>query len=149
MFGWDGHHRWSWAAAPKSVNLLDIFLQEWIVTKIGAQPGKVIRIRQTNVVSMLDNHIPTHKAHLKSQNRGVLAIIRQNKFKRIAIGEPNKALAETHMTTFVDSNVTGKRFTKMGVEAFLTKARYAAVYRKGKRSSGEISWSREIVSYFV
>ena len=64
MFGWDGHHRWSRAALTESVNLLDILLQKWIVTQIRAESGEVVSVSEANVVTMFNDHIPAHKAHL-------------------------------------------------------------------------------------
>jgi hypothetical protein len=75
---------------------------------------------------MFNDHIPAHKAHLKSQDRRILSIVRQNKFQSIAIGEPNKSLAKAHVATFIDRDITGKRLSEMGMEAFLVSAGAAA-----------------------
>ena len=71
---------------------------------------------------MFDYHIPTHEAHLKSQDRRILSVVRQNKFQRIAIGEPNKSLAKAHVATFIDSDIASERFAKMRMKAFLVAA---------------------------
>jgi hypothetical protein len=42
-----------------------------------------------------------------------------NKFQCIAVCNPYKPLAKTHVTAFVDGNVPSKCFAQMGVETFL------------------------------
>ena len=75
MFRWDGHHRRSGATAPESVHLVDVLLQQGIITKVGTQPREIVGIGKADVIPMLDDHVPTHKTHLKSQNCGIFTVI--------------------------------------------------------------------------
>jgi hypothetical protein len=58
------------------VDLLDVLFQEWVKTQIRAETGKIVGISQAYVISVLNDHIPTHKTHLKSKDCWVFTAIR-------------------------------------------------------------------------
>jgi hypothetical protein len=72
MFQRNRHSHRSWTATAEHMDLLDVLLQQRIETQIHAEIG----ISQAYVIFVLNDHIPTHKAHLKSKDCWVFTIIR-------------------------------------------------------------------------
>jgi hypothetical protein len=54
---------------------LDVVAEQWIVAQIGAKPGEIIGVSKVDVIPMLDVHVPTHEAHLKTEDGWIYTII--------------------------------------------------------------------------
>ncbi len=75
MFGRNRQSCRSRAAMAEHVDLLDILPQQRVEAQIRAKRRKIVSIRQACVISVLDDHIPTHKAHLKPKDCWVFTVI--------------------------------------------------------------------------
>ncbi len=65
---------------------------------------------------MEDINVPTHETHLQAKDGLVGAVIRQNKFDRIAICYPDKAFAVTHVPDLIHCPIPSEAFAKVGME---------------------------------
>ena len=92
-----------------------VCFKQRVIAYVRAETGPVIGIGQVDVVLMDDVHVPTHQAHLKSKDRWIIVIVREDEPDSIAVGDPDKTRAEQHMTILVDGPVTSKAFAEVGV----------------------------------
>jgi hypothetical protein len=60
------------------MDLLDIGLEQRVKAQVNAKAGPIVGVRQKNVVSVFDIHVPTHESHLQAQYGGIPSIIRQD-----------------------------------------------------------------------
>jgi hypothetical protein len=74
-----------------------------------------------HVISMNNVNIPAHQLHFQPKDSWVVSVVQGDETNSIAIRNPNKMNAEEHMPIFVDHPVTGKTFTKMGVEVYFIR----------------------------
>jgi hypothetical protein len=93
--------------------LCEVVVQKWIELQVHTQTRPVIGINELGVRAVYNINVPSHQAHLQTQNRGIAAFVGQYEIFCIAIGHPDKALAENHVVAFVDGVITGESFAKM------------------------------------
>lgn len=76
---------------------------------------------------MDDGHIPTHQAHLKAEEWGIVSVVREDESQGVAVRDSCELEAKDHMAILVDSPIEGKSFTVMGVQTnFISAAATAA-----------------------
>ena len=71
-----GQRRFRGVGAFNCIHTLDVVAEQWIVAQIGAKPGEIIGVGKVDVIPMLNVHVPTHEAHLKTEDGGIFTIIR-------------------------------------------------------------------------
>ncbi len=71
------------------------------------------------IIPVLDIHIPAHKLHLEAKDCGIAAVVGEDKFESITVGDPSESLAKTHVAAFIDGVVPGECFTKVGMQPAL------------------------------
>ncbi len=104
------------------MDLLDIGLEQRIEAQVNAKAGPIVRIRQKNVISVFNIHVPTHESHLQVQYGGIPSVIRQDELDCIAICDPSELLTKAHMAVFVNGPIASKSFPEMRVQLFLVAA---------------------------
>jgi hypothetical protein len=55
-------------------------LQKRVVAEISANVQEIISVGKAMVILVLDGHIPANKAHMKTKNCWILAVVRKNEF---------------------------------------------------------------------
>jgi hypothetical protein len=73
---------------------------------------------------------------LEAKDGRIIAIVREDEPQGVAISDPGKFTAKDEMPNFVNSPVTSKTFTKMGVQTFLVTTNTTAA--KCDRAQGEL-----------
>jgi len=98
------------------VSELNVLPKKWIEVKVNTQARPIIGVDELGVRAVHYIHVPTHKAHLQTQNRSVAAFVGYNEFYGVAVGDPDKTLSKYVMLAFVDVIIAGKSLTEMRVE---------------------------------
>ena len=70
-----GQRRFRGVGAFNRIHTLDVVAEQWIVAQIGAKPGEIIGVGEVYIIPMLDVHVPTHEAHLKTEDGWIFTII--------------------------------------------------------------------------
>jgi hypothetical protein len=88
---------------------------------------------------MMDNiNVPSHESHLGSRNGRDIAVVGQDEMDCIAICNPHKALPKQHVTVFVNSPVTGKPLSQVGMQAYFVSTTSLATKSNGANDGGRV-----------
>ena len=72
----DRHRRWRRVFPFDCRNARNVVREQWIIAQVGAKAREVISTGSIYVVLVRDVHIPTHEAHLKTEDSWIFTLIR-------------------------------------------------------------------------
>ena len=86
----------------------------------------------------MDNfNVPTHQAHLQTQNSRVAAFVQQDELDSVTVSHPNKALAEDILAALVDGVIPGKSLAQMRMKPDFIATSFRAPKQIGHKIAAE------------